>query len=164
MNSVIHCFSKYAKLHFVFVTDYPVFPHQFILISCPSTYLLLLTCAVGLSRVRGEAHYFQVRELWCHVVFPGNDKGGRTQVCFVQHQHHVLLEISCDVIVQGWRELQDLKSDIITNSKMELWLMRQQTNIIIKMTNPELVFNSKIIAGNAKQRTWTCFILCVWQT
>lgn len=87
-------------------------------------------------------------------MFPGNDKGGRTQVCFVQHQHHVLLEISCDVIVQGWWELQDLKSDIITaNGEMELWLMRQQTNIIIKMTNPELVFNSEIIVGNAKQRT-----------
>lgn len=58
----------------------------------------------------------------------------------------MLLEISCDVIVQGWWELQDLKSDIITaNGEMELWLMREQTNIIIEMTNPNLVFNSEII-------------------
>lgn len=72
----------------------------------------LPTCAVGLSRVRSEAHHLQVRELWSHVVFPGNHQWGRTQIDFVQHQDHLLLELSCDVVVQGWGELQDLGVDM----------------------------------------------------
>ena len=56
----------------------------------------------------GEADYLQLGELGGHVVFPGDHQWGRTQVGFVQHQDHVLLEISCDVVVQGWRELQHL--------------------------------------------------------
>lgn len=71
-----------------------------------------LTCAVGLSRVRGEAHHLQVRKLWGHVVFPGNHQWGRTQVDFVQHQDHLLLELSCDIVVQGRGELQDLSVDM----------------------------------------------------
>ena len=67
-----------------------------------------LTCAVGLPRVGGEADYLQVGELGGHVVFPGDHQWGRTQVGFVQHQDHLLLEVSCDVVVQGWRELQHL--------------------------------------------------------
>lgn len=70
---------------------------------------LVLTRAVGLPGVRGEAHYFQTGELWHHVVFPGNDEGGGTQVDFVQHQHHVLLQIPRDVTVQWGGELQDLQ-------------------------------------------------------
>lgn len=54
------------------------------------TILHLLTCAVGLSRVGGEADYLQVGELGGHVVFPGNHQWGRTQVGFVQHQDHLL--------------------------------------------------------------------------
>lgn len=56
----------------------------------------------------GEANYLQVGELRGHVVFPGNDQRGRTQIDFVQHQDHLLLEISSDVMVNGWRELQHL--------------------------------------------------------
>lgn len=74
-------------------------------------FFLFLTCAVGLSRVRGETHYFQTGELGHHVVFPGDDEGRRTQVNFVHHQHHVLLQVPCDVTVQGGRELQDLEKD-----------------------------------------------------
>lgn len=62
--------------------------------------------------MRGEAHHLQVRELRGHVVFPGNHQRGRTQVGFVQHQDHLLLELSCDIVVQGWGELQDLGVDM----------------------------------------------------
>lgn len=73
-----------------------------------SHYCPLLTCAVGLSRVGGEANYLQVGELGGHVVFPSNHQRGRTQVYFVHHQDHLLLKLSCNVVVQGWRELQHL--------------------------------------------------------
>ncbi len=82
--------------------------HQFLSTSYPPPLLPLLTCAVRLSRVGGEADYLQVGELGGHVVFPGDHQWGRTQVGFVQHQDHLLLEISCDVVVHGWRELQNL--------------------------------------------------------
>lgn len=45
--------------------------------------LPLLTCAVGLPRVGGEANYLQVGELGRHVVFPGDHQWGRTKVDLV---------------------------------------------------------------------------------
>ena len=47
-------------------------------------------------------------------MFPGNHQWRRTQIDFVQHQDHLLLEIFCDVVVQGWRKLQHLSVEMNT--------------------------------------------------
>lgn len=116
----------------------------------PST-LPLLTCAVGLPRVGGEAYYLQVGELGGHVVFPGDHHWRRTQVGFVQHQDHLLLEVSCDVVVQGWRELQHLGS---LNKDIKIVIMAYATSkpldhIFIKRNKTSCaVFNVILILVN----------------
>lgn len=66
---------------------------------------VVCTCAIGLSRVGGEADAVQVGEVRVQVVFPCQHQRGRTQVCFVQDQHYLFLELARDVVIQGRGEL-----------------------------------------------------------
>lgn len=84
------CWNKFNKWQ-VCPSDF-IF-HVFLLSLTPSppSALPLLTCAVWLATVWGEANYFQVGELGGHVVFPSDYQWWRTQIGFVQYQDHMLL-------------------------------------------------------------------------
>lgn len=53
----------------------------------------------------GEADTVQVGEVGLQVMFPGQHERGRAQVGFVQDEHHVLLKLCGDVVVECWGKL-----------------------------------------------------------